>query len=146
MMVPEFHRADARQALPWLAFAKQPMNLGEISEAIIVDTDSKTFDPRERLFDMHGILDICSSFVSLSEPFPGAQDHQRLIHLAHYSVKEYLCSKQKNVGWLSESSGLPRVLTCSWLKHAWSTCFLSTTRILLSTLCSTMSLTYNSLS
>lgn len=67
-----------------------------------MDTYSKTFDPRERLFDMHAILDICSSFVSLSEPFPGAQDHQQLIHLAHYSVKEYLCSKQKNVGWLSE--------------------------------------------
>ena len=63
--IPQDCREMARSAFQWLAFSRRPMTLGEVAEAIIVNRHQQSFDTENRLFDVHNLLDICSSLVSL---------------------------------------------------------------------------------
>lgn len=84
------YKQQAVVALNWLVFARRPLQLGELAEAVAMSTANSgclVFDPEERLFKPELILDICSSLVSASGTGPEAQ-----VRLAHFSVQEYLIS------------------------------------------------------
>ncbi|KAI9878142.1 MAG: hypothetical protein M1830_001788 [Pleopsidium flavum] len=105
--IPEDDQQAAHATLQWLAFSQRPMTLGEISEAIAVDTRQQCFDVENRFLDAHSILEICSSMVTISESgkkykYGHTQsvvaDEMRELQLAHYSVKEYIVSERIRSG------------------------------------------------
>jgi ankyrin repeat protein len=76
-----------------LAFAYRPLSIDEISEVIAIDVDrDPAFDRDEVLEDPMDTLDICSSLVNINDEFgdDNAGRTNRMVMLAHYSVKEYL--------------------------------------------------------
>src|SRR5271169_5711810 len=104
LRIPEEYYHDAQVVFTLLAFSPRPISLEEASEAVAIDLEEKSFDPRNRLPDPCSILKICSSFVTLSpfEPKKEAwqtaklamNDERKELRFAHYSVKEYLQSKR----------------------------------------------------
>ena len=57
----------ARSTLLLLAFAMRPMTLDEVAEGIVVDTSRQAFSTADRLFDIHDVLEICGSLISLGD-------------------------------------------------------------------------------
>jgi hypothetical protein len=111
------YQKEARRALIWLAFSQRPLNIEELAEAAVVDSNlSPPFDPEERLHDpCNDIIEILGSLVTTSSKrvanhawhFSWNSDLDvtsnrpdisladlgcREIRLAHFSVKEYLLS------------------------------------------------------
>ena len=78
------------------------MTLAEVAEALVIDQDNQAFDIENRKLDIFNVLDIYSSLVTLSEkkstPWGSQTEETRELRLAHYSVKEYLVSRQIKEG------------------------------------------------
>ena len=66
LQIPEDYHQDAQIVFNLLAFSPRPISLGEAAEAVAIDLEQKSFDPRNRLEDPCSILKICSSLVALS--------------------------------------------------------------------------------
>jgi len=81
----------AHCALQWLVFSARPLQLQEIAEAVVVESEFVSFSPEDRLFEPHDIINICSSLVSLS-------DRTSVLRLTHYSVQEYILSERIREG------------------------------------------------
>ena len=103
------HSQEALSALTWLLFSNEPLRIEEIAEAIVIDVSATpSFDPNERLFDPESVLTVLSSLVSVTktnearfDPVSGNFDEEGTagrIHLAHFSVKEYLTSTRVTSG------------------------------------------------
>jgi hypothetical protein len=60
-------RKRARCVLQLIAVAYRPLTVQEISEALTVDCELETINPKRRMRDPFGILEICSSLLDLSE-------------------------------------------------------------------------------
>jgi hypothetical protein len=88
--IDELYREDVQKVLRWLSFARRPIHLDEMVDALAVDfaCDCPTFDPDERYADSRDIITRCSSLVSIS----GSPGEKCFLKLAHLSVKEYLIS------------------------------------------------------
>lgn len=91
----------AIQILRWLVFSPRPLLLTEVAEIAALDADrSPAFDRDEVLEDPLDVLSICSSLVSVVDTNNATNDGseyglgERVIILAHYSVKEYLISER----------------------------------------------------
>jgi ankyrin repeat protein len=106
----------AIRILRWLTFASRPLYLKEVAEVAALDPDYRpAFDRDEVLQDPAEVLAICSSLVTVvQEPsmeyfdeendcYIGQYSHnsvdlvgksERVVVLAHYSVKEYLVSQR----------------------------------------------------
>lgn len=86
LKIPETDAETVRRILLWVAFAIIPMTLGEVYEAIAIDTDLELdhVDEESRLRAPEDILDLCGNLITLSE--------EGYVGLAHFSVKEYLLS------------------------------------------------------
>lgn len=99
--IPKLQQAEAESVLLWLAYAEQSLTLDMIADAVVVDRRNRIFTPEDRFFDVHDILNMCSSLVSLEagndrgkrEQDP-LHDGSRILQLAHYSVKEYIVSQR----------------------------------------------------
>lgn len=85
--IDQDEREKAHIALQWLIFSARPLQLQELAEAVVVNPKSNSFSQEERLFDLHDIVSICRSLVSLS-------DDTSEVRLAHFSVQEYLISER----------------------------------------------------
>ncbi|KAF8523099.1 hypothetical protein BU17DRAFT_86205 [Hysterangium stoloniferum] len=81
--------------LMWLAFAKRPMTVPEIAEAIIVKSGTSTIDVDERFAEPQDILTICGSLIAVID---GREEYKGYVRLSHYSVKEYLVSERAQSG------------------------------------------------
>ena len=115
--VPEVHRVHVQRALIWLAFSGEPMTLGQVAEAVLVDREQQSMDPGDQFRDVHDLLDLCSSFVCLAGRPPllspirwlhkrahreqVASDSYLILRLTHSSVKEYILSERANIAALS---------------------------------------------
>lgn len=75
------HRSLARQALFWLTFAKRPLRLEELNEAVIVQDNQAAIDEEDRLCHSGLILEICRGLID---------HHSGFITLAHSSVARFL--------------------------------------------------------
>ncbi|KAF9232190.1 ankyrin repeat-containing domain protein [Melanogaster broomeanus] len=82
----EFGGRVARRALMWLVTALRPLTLSQLTEALAINVEKLALDPTFAPMHETGILEICGSFVSYDEKID-------IITLSHYSVKEYLTSK-----------------------------------------------------
>jgi hypothetical protein len=82
LQIPRLQWPKAFTALEFLAFAKIPLTVHEVSDAVVVVPGCKRFEPQDRLF-----LDIIGMFPSLVIRTVTSE-----ITLAHASVKDYLTS------------------------------------------------------
>lgn len=74
----------AREALFWLSFAKRPLTLRGLNEAVAVKEGCTVFDEDMMLLPPNILLHICQGLISM--------DQSGHVNLAHYSVKEFLTS------------------------------------------------------
>ena len=110
--IPPEHKRNAIRILQLLAFSKRPLRIEEVVDAIAIDPEgSPHFDPKNRMPDKGEISCYCSSLVTIvckeirkeshewiGEESDGESDGElenkkiMELHLAHFSVKEYLLS------------------------------------------------------
>lgn len=110
--IPVESKQEAIVLLSFLTWSNHPLSLHEAVDAIAVDLEEDpAFDPMRRMPILEEILRICPSLVTISKDPKG----KNLLQLAHFSVKEYLTSKDLKVldGMLGESKSRTRILdTC----------------------------------
>ena len=84
--IPTELKNDATRLLQFLVHSKRPLTLAEVKEVIAtqIENDWQGFDVKSRLFCETDILAYCPSLVTVVH----AKDKE--LHLAHFSVKEYL--------------------------------------------------------
>jgi hypothetical protein len=83
----------AIRTLRWLAFCCRPLLIEEIAEVIAIDIErNPAFNNDEVLEDPLEVLSICSSLVTITAT-EGDSSTERIVTLAHYSVKEYLTTE-----------------------------------------------------
>ncbi|KAH7201175.1 ankyrin repeat-containing domain protein [Fusarium oxysporum] len=84
--IPTELKTDAIRLLQFLVHSKRPLKLAEAKEVIAtqIENESRGFDIKRRLFCDTDVLDYCPSLVMVVH----ATDKE--LHLAHFSVKEYL--------------------------------------------------------
>ncbi|KAF5268142.1 hypothetical protein FOXYS1_962, partial [Fusarium oxysporum] len=89
--VPSEYRRDAIRLLQFLVHTKRPLTLPEAVEVIAteINQESRGFDIKRRLFQATDILRYCPSLVIITKVTEYAGTVEEL-HLAHFSVKEYL--------------------------------------------------------
>src|SRR5271170_3319178 len=89
---------DALKILQWLVYSRRPLRIEEVVDIIAVDiNDDPKFDLDRRLPDPRDILTICSSLITTAvETINNSSRNitEEYVRLAHFSVKEYLVSKQ----------------------------------------------------
>jgi hypothetical protein len=79
--IPYVHSMLARQALLWLTFAKRPLQLEELNEAVIVQDNQTAIDEEDRLCHSGLIPEICRGLID---------HHSGFATLAHSSVARFL--------------------------------------------------------
>lgn len=88
--VPEQDRSFARNALLWLSYARRPLKVSELCEAIVFEDDCDVLDDDHRLPPKPEVIhEICPGLISIN---PGTQE----VALAHFSVRTYLASLNRN--------------------------------------------------
>ncbi|EXK80973.1 hypothetical protein FOQG_14583 [Fusarium oxysporum f. sp. raphani 54005] len=89
--IPSEYRRDAIRLLQFLVHTKRPLTLPEAVEVIAtkINQEPRGFDIKRRLFQATDILRYCPSLVIIAEVTNDAETVDEL-HLAHFSVKEYL--------------------------------------------------------
>ncbi|CUS06966.1 unnamed protein product, partial [Tuber aestivum] len=99
--IHETQREYIRRAMHWLAFPTEPLTLGQLAEAIVIEYDvNKYGEDSEPFFNMKSLMRIGPSLIS----FEDARDDQSStqedcrLRLAHFSVKEYLISDRTAQG------------------------------------------------
>ena len=85
-----------QRALKWIAYARRPLSLCALAEAISLEAGDERLDP-EAIIDTNAVLKWCSSLVRLSSincPSTSSEDDvgrdNSIIELAHFTVKEFL--------------------------------------------------------
>ncbi|KAL4995400.1 purine and uridine phosphorylase [Aspergillus recurvatus] len=83
--IPRDLKDDAIRLLQFLMHSRQPLTLSEAKEVIAtqIKDKSKGFDKKRRLFSEIDVLDYCPSLITVVHA-------TKELHLAHFSVKEYL--------------------------------------------------------
>ncbi|KAL4789115.1 Pfs, NACHT and ankyrin domain protein [Aspergillus venezuelensis] len=84
--IPEELKDDAIRLLQFLVLSKRPLTLAEAKEVIATQIKDKPhgFDINRRLFCETDVLVYCPSLVTI------VPAEEKELHLAHFSVKEYL--------------------------------------------------------
>lgn len=95
----ESDRDRAFALLRWTAFALRPLTVGEITGALLVseDDDELQIDGKPDRIDEDYIdeelLYLCGSLLEIQSPQQDCHAEVRTVHLAHFSVKQYLLSR-----------------------------------------------------
>lgn len=89
---PEFEK-DAIRLLQFLIYTERPLTLEEAIEVIATEIDqgARGFHTGNRLNPPTEILQICPGFIVLTE----GETERTEVHIAHFSVKEYLVRKER---------------------------------------------------
>ncbi|KAF6527446.1 hypothetical protein HZS61_010490 [Fusarium oxysporum f. sp. conglutinans] len=89
--IPSEYRHDALRLLQFLVHTKRPLTLVEAVEVIAteINQEPRGFTVKRRLFQAVDILRYCPSLVIIAKVTKYAGTVEEL-HLAHFSVKEYL--------------------------------------------------------
>lgn len=98
---PKEHSKLAIQVISWIFFAKRPLLVAELREALSVEYGDKRLD-RSGCHEVDLFLDVCCGLVSIDE-----QDN--VIRLVHYSFQQYL---EENCETLFPRSQRDIAMTC----------------------------------
>ncbi|KAJ6095378.1 hypothetical protein N7486_006124 [Penicillium sp. IBT 16267x] len=102
--LPEEDRDRTISLLRWTAFALRRLTVNEITAALLIsdDCDGVQLDELpDKVDDCYintEILDLCGSLVEIRTPQVETQAGLRTVHLAHFSVKQYLLSNIPSQG------------------------------------------------
>ncbi|KAJ5663271.1 hypothetical protein N7507_004002 [Penicillium longicatenatum] len=94
--LPNEYRQRAFNILRWAAFALRPLTVNEMAGALLVTEEEDEVlvdeipDEIDEDFIEIEILNDCSSLLEIRSPDTECLTGMRTIHLAHFSVKEYL--------------------------------------------------------
>ncbi|KAG7402908.1 Ankyrin repeat domain-containing protein 50 [Fusarium oxysporum f. sp. rapae] len=108
--IPSEYRRDAIRLLQFLVHTKRPLTLPEAVEVIAteINQEPRGFTVKRRLFQAADILRYCPSLVTIAEVTNYAEAVEEL-HLAHFSVKEYLL---KQAQFCLENASITMTKTC----------------------------------
>ena len=90
--IPPYLTQYARRILIFLCFSQRPLTVEEMVDATAVDRE-KGFDPEMRCADTQDILQVCQGLVDVFEDAHNFL-HAVKVRIAHFSVQQYLFSKQ----------------------------------------------------
>ncbi|KAF7328544.1 NACHT and ankyrin domain protein [Mycena venus] len=82
----EDDRRTARSTLIWVANAKRPLEVPEITAALAIKLGSQRLN-EDDLIDIETILSVCAGLVVVDQ-------HRKVVRLVHYTTQEYLDSIQ----------------------------------------------------
>ncbi|KAJ7271001.1 ankyrin repeat-containing domain protein [Mycena rebaudengoi] len=83
-------REIARRTLIWVAYAKRPLTLFQLQEALAINPDSKALDA-DSLLDMEIILSVCAGLVIVkASQWFGLDPQYSIVRLVHLTIQEYL--------------------------------------------------------
>ncbi|KAK4119595.1 Pfs, NACHT and ankyrin domain protein, partial [Parathielavia appendiculata] len=90
--IPADRQRDAIRLLQFLVHSKRPLKLAEAKEVIATQIEHEPrFDVKRRLFHETYVLDYCPGLVTVIHATDEERDStDKELHLAHFSVKEYL--------------------------------------------------------
>ncbi|KAF5510909.1 Ankyrin-3 [Colletotrichum siamense] len=93
--IPQNYWQSALLLLQFIVYAERPMTLKEAVEIVATNVEDQRphFDVSCRVFDDNDILSHCPSLVSVIDVHDDGDVTQEL-HLAHFSVKEYLLLRE----------------------------------------------------
>lgn len=92
-------RSRAISLLRWAAFALRPLTIREIAVAVLISEDSNELavdelpDSIDEDFIDSEILGLCGSLLEIRSPTSASSTGLKTVHLAHFSVKQYLLRK-----------------------------------------------------
>ncbi|KAL8392111.1 hypothetical protein RB599_004859 [Gaeumannomyces hyphopodioides] len=88
--IPADLKADAMRLLHFLVHSFQPLELDQAIDILAthVEGESPGFDPKRRVFHDSAVLQHCPGLVSVVSSW-----HTKELHLAHFSVQEYLLTR-----------------------------------------------------
>lgn len=89
--IPNTYFKSVMRLFQFILYSERPLTVKEAVEIIATDVENEPpcFSVDSRLFDDNDILTCCSSLVSIISVDNKAETKHEL-HLAHFSVKEYL--------------------------------------------------------
>ncbi|KAJ5835750.1 NACHT nucleoside triphosphatase [Penicillium robsamsonii] len=89
--IPDELKSDAIRLLQFLVHSKRPLKLAAAIEIIATQTENESqgFDIKRRLFHENDIMDYCPGLVTI------VHDPRKVLHLTHFSVKEYLLKENQ---------------------------------------------------
>ncbi|KAJ7270980.1 ankyrin repeat-containing domain protein [Mycena rebaudengoi] len=83
-------REIARRTLIWVAYAKRPLTLFQLQEALAINPDSKALDA-DSLLDVEIILSVCVGLVIVeASQWFGLDPRYSIVRLVHLTIQEYL--------------------------------------------------------
>ncbi|KAJ7443983.1 hypothetical protein FB451DRAFT_1376537 [Mycena latifolia] len=82
----EDDRHFALQALTWVAYAKWPLSVAELREALAIEPDATTLDV-DNLMDINIVLSVCAGLIMVDEAMS-------VVRLIHYMTQGYFDSIQ----------------------------------------------------
>ncbi|KAJ6564609.1 ankyrin repeat-containing domain protein [Mycena capillaripes] len=85
----EEDRNTAHSALMWVANAKRPLKVSEITAALAIEPGAKRFD-EDNVLEIEIILAVCAGLVIVDQQIS-------VVRLVHYTTQEYLDSIQANL-------------------------------------------------
>jgi ankyrin repeat protein len=90
--IPPEYKSDAVRLLQFIAHAIYPLSISEAIEVIATRMEQKPprFHVGNRLLDEASVLRYCPSLISISAVGSQSSRTEKKVHLAHFSVKEYL--------------------------------------------------------
>ncbi|KAL8367908.1 hypothetical protein RB599_003702 [Gaeumannomyces hyphopodioides] len=95
--IPADLKADAMRLLHFLVHSFQPLKLEEAVDILATHTEGKSpgFDPKHRVFHDAAVLQHCPGLVSVihNVSFWRSDESTKELHLAHFSVQEYLLTR-----------------------------------------------------
>ncbi|KAH6916248.1 ankyrin repeat-containing domain protein [Coprinopsis sp. MPI-PUGE-AT-0042] len=85
---PESHTWLAKKALVWVTFAKRPLNVRELREALATSPETHSFD-HEQIVAEETVLSVCGGLLRIS-PSDSISDRPFELQLIHYTAAEFL--------------------------------------------------------
>ncbi|KAJ7443994.1 ankyrin repeat domain-containing protein [Mycena latifolia] len=82
----EEDRQLAIQALTWVAYAKRPLSVAELREALAIEPDATTLDV-DNLLDINIVLSVCAGLIIVDEAMS-------VVRLIHFTTQGYFDSIQ----------------------------------------------------
>ncbi|KAJ4247811.1 hypothetical protein NW762_013020 [Fusarium torreyae] len=94
--IPQDYKYAAIRLLQFLVHTKRPLELSEAIEVIATQPEKEPqgFDIDSRLCRQHDVLRYCPGLVTIAE-IAGPDESLEELHLAHFSVKEYLLKQDQ---------------------------------------------------
>jgi hypothetical protein len=117
--IPSYNHTLAKDALQWLCYARRPLKLAELCEAVVYSEGEKSIGQESRLQPAEILLRICQGFVTL-------ESTSNTVALAHASIRDFLTSKDVifgDVNFRLENANASRTIISKCISYLMMDCF-----------------------